>query len=208
MYAIKKYTFSEEYLAGLMHHLMSSPYLASSPLGKEFVNTKGFSIVFTRSQLSDVLESFPYLKIFLDAVLFPKCNAFYINPLVLQGGSRVDPHVDCRLVISENARIIPNLVSVLYVHAEPNITGGEFILNAGRDEETTIKPLTNLLLHFRGNIIHSVREVQGLHTRVSLVCEQYNLPDSVLRGFPGFEIIPGEDKNRLGSYVYEEQTIP
>lgn len=203
MYAIKKYAFSEEYLSELMQHLISSPYLASSPLGKEFVDTKGFSIVFTRSELDNVLKSFPYLKIFLDTVLFPKCNAFYINPLILCSGSRVDPHVDCRLVVSENARIIPNIVSVLYVHAEPNISGGEIVLNVGGDEETTIKPLTNYLLHFRGNIIHSVREVKGLYKRVSLVCEQYNLTDSVLRGFSNFEVIPGEDNNRLGSYIYE-----
>lgn len=204
MYAVKKHLFTEAYLSELMDKLVSSPYLARSPLGKEFVSTKGFSIVFTRSELQIVLSEFPYLKPFLENVLFDKCNAFYVNPLFLEGGSRVDPHIDCRLVTSENVRIIPNLVSVLYVYVESDIDGGEFILNVGGDNEEPIKPITNHLLYFRGNIIHSVNEVRGSSKRVSLVCEQYNLPESILEAFPSFQIIEGKDENSLDSYSQEE----
>ena len=208
MYVIKEGLFTEEYLSELKHNLMSSPYLARSPLGKEFVDTKGFSIVFTRSELKSVLSEFPYFKPFLDVVLFHKCNAFYINPLILEDGSRVDPHIDCRLIVSENARIIPNIVSVLYVHVEPDIDGGEFIMNAGGENENSIKPSTNFLLHFRGNIIHSVNKVRGSCKRVSVVCEQYNLPDSILEAFPSFEIIEGKSSSNdtLTSY-YQEKAV-
>ncbi len=33
-------------------------------------------------------------KPYLDQALQPECNAFYLNPLLLGEGSRVDPHID------------------------------------------------------------------------------------------------------------------
>jgi 2OG-Fe(II) oxygenase superfamily len=149
--------------------------------------------VFRRSKFADVVQEFPYLRAFLESATFPKSNAFYVNPLILTGSSRVDPHVDCRLVVTENVRIIPTLVSILYVRADKGMVGGSLTLNVGPDQEITIDPKANHLIHFRGDLVHSVSEVLGEHTRISVVCEQYNLPEPVLLGFPEFEILHDRD---------------
>ena len=36
----------------------------------------------------------------LQRALRPDCNAFYLNPLQLESGSRVDPHIDRSLHVS------------------------------------------------------------------------------------------------------------
>jgi hypothetical protein len=51
-----------------------------------------------------------------------------------------------------------------------------------------IKPLTNTLLFFRGNLQHSVNQVKSSQARISLVCEQYNLSKTRLKQIPEFEI--------------------
>ena len=72
----------------------ASPYFAINNLNRDFVNTKGFSVVFQRAGLAEVEQKFPYFKPYLDLALQPNCNAFYLNPLLLKEGSRVDPHID------------------------------------------------------------------------------------------------------------------
>ena len=192
-YHVAQNAFDDDYLSHLATELCKSEYLGASPLGAEFVNTEGFSLVFRRSALLDVCHAFPYLEPYLDEVLFPECNAFYLNPLLLTGSSRVDAHVDCRLVASENTRIIPNLVSVLYVEICPDMAGGNLLLNVGTEHEVCITPETNNLVHFRGSVIHRVSEVKNPHRRISVVCEQYNLPDALLAGFPLFNVITDDD---------------
>jgi hypothetical protein len=185
--------FKNSYLNELQREILSSRYLGKSPLGDEFVETQGFSVVFRRSQRKAVVEAFGYLDTFLTKVLFPSSNAFYINPLVLRKDSRVDTHIDCRLLAKENVRIIPNLVSILYIHVGEALSGGHLLLNAGLDNEITVIPRSNDLLHFPGRMIHKVTELKGPGLRVALVCEQYNLPDPILESFPEFAILRGQD---------------
>ncbi|MFZ5479048.1 MAG: 2OG-Fe(II) oxygenase [Myxococcota bacterium] len=176
-----------------MGALLTDPHLGKSPLGAEFVNTRGFSIVFRRSALEEVKAHFPYLAEFLTGSMFPASNAFYVNPLVLEGTSRVDTHVDCRLVASQNVRIIPNLVSVLYVEVDPSMLGGDLVLQVEPGRTFAIRPSTNDLLHFLGTLVHSVTPVESPSRRISVVCEQYNLPEEVLEGFPEFQVICDND---------------
>lgn len=192
-YSITRSAFSTTYLKTIENQLLESPYLGKSPLGKEFVDTRGFSIVFKRSHLETVIEKFPFLDEFLKKAIFTNSNAFYINPLILNSGSRVEEHVDCRLVSQEQARIIPNLVSVLYVKVDPDMEGGELCLKVGNDKKIDLKPSSNNLVHFLGTLIHSVNEVRCPCTRISLVCEQYNLSESLLAHFPDFLIIQDDD---------------
>jgi hypothetical protein len=192
MYHLKHDAFSKEYLDHVERSLLSSPYVGKSPLGPEFVETDGFSIVFRRTALRELINEFEYLREFLEAALFPKSNAFYLNPLIMKSGSRVDAHVDCRLVVTENVRIIPTLVSIFYVNAEEE-TGGKLTLNVGTSSELVVCPKSNDLVHFQGNLIHSVSDVSAKDVRISIVCEQYNLPESVLMGFPEYKIIQDED---------------
>jgi hypothetical protein len=186
MYHLTRDAYRSTYLDEIERELLASPYMGESPLGPEFVNTHGFSLVFRRTALDSVFAAWPYLRVFLEQAIFPKSNAFYVNPLVLAAQSRVDPHVDCRLVASENVRIIPTLVSVLYVVCDAEMEGGELVLNVGTPQELALKPSRKDLLHFRGNIIHCVREVTRPCSRISVVYEQYNLPEKILLGFPSF----------------------
>jgi len=180
------------YCASVCDALATSPYVGESPLGPEFVRTRGFSLIFRRSALDDVVEAFPYLGGFLDRVVFDACNAFYVNPVIMAAGSRVGDHIDCRLVESENVRIIPNLVSILYVQADPDARGGTLRLRIDPERSVAVQPRSGDLLHFKGSLIHAVDALEA-GARISLVCEQYNLSDDVLCGFPEFEILQSAD---------------
>ncbi len=196
MYKLKHNAFPAEYLEQLETALLDSPYLGDSPLGDEFVSTLGFSIVFRRSRLDEVLARFSYLSTYLETVVFESSNAFYINPVVMNAKpgetSRVEPHVDCRFLEPQNVRIVPNLVSVLYVRGASE--GGELCFHPGTAEEKRLRPQTNDLLHFVGDLVHSVSEVPpSAPVRISLVCEQYNLTAPALAAFPEFAVLQTHD---------------
>ncbi len=192
MYHLTHDAFPADYRALVEHSILSSPHLGPSPLGPEFVATRGFSIIFKRLAFAALVEEFPYLGPFIAAAAFPHSNAFYVNPLVMTGGSRVDAHIDCRLVEAQNMRIIPTLVSIFYVRADPD-KGGALHLRTEDRGEVAVSPRTNDLLHFPGRLVHSVDAVEGGDSRISLVCEQYNLREDVLAGFPEFEVILAGD---------------
>lgn len=186
---------------------LQSPYLGKSPLGPEFVKTRGFSVVFRRSSLTRVKDSFPFLRAFLETAVFQSSNAFYVNPLLLSHQSRVDTHIDCRLLTEQNIRIIPNLVSILYVKAEAEMQGGELILNAGHEPEITLKLESNDLIHFIGNLVHKVTPVQSASQRICYVCEQYNLPEDALEAFPEFAILRDRDLAPRVSMTTQDPTL-
>ncbi|KWD61902.1 hypothetical protein WL68_21060 [Burkholderia cepacia] len=180
---------TETELSSLKEGILNSEYLGPSPLGKEFVNSKGFSIVFRREWIDMVEHRFPYLRPFLDCALFEACNAFYINPLILEGSSRVDPHIDCRLIGDGNVRLIPNLVSILYVAVPRDVVGGSLVLNVGSESEVVVQPERNEIIHFLGSLVHAVTELRTSCMRMSVVCEQYNLADDSLLDFPAFSVL-------------------
>lgn len=185
--------FSEDYIQSAQRHFLQSPYLGKSPLGAEFIKTRGFSIVFRRSSLCRVVEQFQFLKVFLEKVIFDSCNAFYVNPLLLSDHSRVEAHVDCRLLAKEDLRIVPNLVSILYLKADREMIGGELVLNVGHERELSLKLQSNDLIHFVGDIVHKVTPVQGAVDRICFVCEQYNLPEEALDAFPEYALLRDKD---------------
>ncbi len=180
--------FPPDYLDQLHQEILSSPYLSSNQLGDGFAKTKGFSIAFTRSGIPQVEAKFPYLKPYLQTVLKSACNAFYLNPLVLEGHSYVDPHIDCSLGVYPMEMINPRLVSILYVEVPEDLQGGQLVLQEEELEPWKITPQKNLLIHFLGWILHSVTAVQSQHQRISVICEQYNLESEMLSKIPEFDI--------------------
>ncbi|MGL5080693.1 MAG: 2OG-Fe(II) oxygenase [Microcoleaceae cyanobacterium] len=180
--------FSERYLSKLREKILACPYLATNNLNRDFIGTKGFSIVFQRSHLSQVEQQFPFFQPYLERALEPSCNAFYLNPLILQAGSRVDPHID-RSLRSYCKTIEPPLrVSVLYVEVPEGMEGGELVLRNHRQQVGQIKPQTNLLVSFQGDLTHAVNEVRTPGRRLSLVCEQYCLSEEELQEIPELTI--------------------
>ncbi len=180
--------FSIDYLNDLRGAILASPYFAVNNLNRDFIGTKGFSVVFQRSEIAEVERRFPLFKPYLDRALQPECNAFYLNPLLLKEGSRVDPHIDRSLRSYCKTVEPPATVSVLYVQVPLNLEGGELVLRSNKKQVGQIQPETNALLYFQGDLTHSVNAVKSAGTRLSLVCEQYSLSETELADIPGFTV--------------------
>lgn len=180
--------FPLNYLNDLRGEILACPYFAVNNLNRDFVGTKGFSVVFHRSEIPEVERKFPFFKPYLDRALEPSCNAFYLNPLLLQEGSRVDPHIDRSLRSYCKTIEPPMCVSVLYVQVPENLQGGELVLRNHKQQVGQIKPQVNTLVYFQGDLTHSVNAVKTPGTRLSLVCEQYSLSEKELRDIPEFTV--------------------
>lgn len=180
--------FAIAYLHTLRGAILACPYFAVNNLNRDFVGTKGFSIVFQRAGLETVRQQFPFFTPYLDRSLKPDCNAFYLNPLLLKEGSRVDPHIDRSLRSYCKTVEPPAIVSVLYIQVPPCSAGGELVLRNHRQQVGQIKPQVNTLLHFQGDLTHSVNPVRVNGTRLSLVCEQYSLSAIKLQEIPEFTV--------------------
>ncbi|MGB3514538.1 MAG: 2OG-Fe(II) oxygenase [Microcoleaceae cyanobacterium] len=185
-YNLYPQAFSEAYLSKLQGQILACPYFAVNNMNRDFVETKGFSVVFRRSHLTEVKQHFPYFELYLDRVLQSECNAFYLNPLLLKQGSRVDPHIDRSLRSYCKTITPPDVVSVLYVKVPENLEGGELVLRSNKRQVGKIRPQPSTLLFFQGDLTHSVNAVTSSDIRLSLVCEQYNLDDEQLREIPEF----------------------
>jgi len=180
--------FKPDYLLGLRKHIRASKYFAVNTLNRDFVGTRGFSVVFRRTSIGRVESEFPFFKPYLDRAVDADCNAFYLNPLQLGAGSRVDPHID-RSLMTYYAEIDPPLkVSVLYVEIPPAMRGGDLVLARRKKHLGRITPAENTLVVFDGDLIHSVDRVDSDGVRLSLVCEQYRLTDEEMEKIPEFVV--------------------
>lgn len=180
--------FPVAYLNDLRGEILACPYFTLNNLNRDFINTKGFSVVFQQSGKEKVEQMFPFFKLYLDLALQPDCNAFYLNPLLLKEGSRVDPHIDRSLRSYCKTISPPAIVSVLYVQVVSDLQGGELILRNHKQQVGQIRPQVNQLVHFQGDLTHSVNAVKSTGTRLSLVCEQYCLNDAELQEIPEFTV--------------------
>lgn len=187
-YRCQPQAFADAYLHNLRGAIQACRYFATNNLNRDFVATKGFSVVFTQAGRAEVDRQFPYFKPYLDQALLPDCNAFYLNPLLLKQGSRVDPHIDRSLRSYCKTIDPPDQVSVLYVQVPPDLASGELVLQRGRQRVAQIRPQTGMLLHFQGNLTHSVNAMATAGSRLSLVCEQYALDADALWDIPEFLI--------------------
>lgn len=190
-YSLTSKAFSPENLDHLSTQILSSCYLGYSQLSDSFAGTKGFSIVFTRAGISQVENNFPAFGCYLRTALKSNCNAFYLNPLILEAGGRVSPHIDCSISEYSQCLTIANIVSVLYILVPSDLEGGELILTKRDECIGKIVPQINTLLYFKGNLAHSVNEVKSKQIRISLVCEQYSLSNEILKLIPNFKVISG-----------------
>ncbi|MBD1928105.1 2OG-Fe(II) oxygenase [Trichocoleus sp. FACHB-90] len=187
-YCLQKNIFAPEYLSELQGQILACPYFAVNNLNRDFVGTKGFSIVFQRSGFAEVERVFPFFKPYLSVALHSTCNAFYLNPLMLKEGSRVDPHIDRSLRSYCKTIEPPDRVSVLYIQVPPDLVGGELVLRSSKRNVGQIRPQVNTLVDFQGDLTHSVNQVTSPGFRLSLVCEQYSLCEKELEDIPEFTI--------------------
>jgi len=175
-------------LALLARAIRASPWFTTNTLNRDFVATKGFSLVFRRSELARVERDFPAFRPYLARALRPDANAFYLNPLELARGSRVDPHVD-RSLRSYLKEVLPPLaVSVLYVEVPDALEGGELVLARGKKHLARVRPAQGSLVVFEGDLTHSIERLESPGKRLSLVCEQYELLPEELEQVPSFAV--------------------
>lgn len=184
--------FEQSFLEQAARFVREHPLLSVTTLNARFSGTQGFSIALTRSGFPRLEKSFPWFYRYLETVVPTRCNAFFINPLVIAEGSHVAPHIDrslgswCRPDVAP----YPVKVSVLYLEVPDDLQGGRLLLHPPRlafHKKPEIVPRTGLLFEFRGDLRHEVAEVTQARTpRISLVMEHYEMPPYLLRKIPEF----------------------
>ena len=187
-YTLHGTPFDADYLAEVRQQVRKSPFFTVNNLNRDFVGTRGFSVVFRRSAIDRVLAAFPWTQRYLERALRPDCNAFYLNPLQLAQGSHVSPHIDRSLRAYVLDVDPPRAVTVLYVDVPAGMKGGELVLRRGRKFLARIAPQQGLLLEFDGDLDHAVERVDTGGLRLSVVCEQYDLPEDELAGVPEYRV--------------------
>jgi hypothetical protein len=180
--------FPGEYLEVLRGAIRKCKQFTVNNLNRDFVGTRGFSVVFRRGQEARVAAEFPFFGPFLARALRSDCNAFYLNPLELEAGSRVDPHIDRSLRAYCKDVVMPVMVSVLYVEVPVGMGGGQLVLSRGKRVLAKVTPRTGLLVGFDGDLTHSVERVESAGKRLSLVCEQYSLEAEELAMVPEYAV--------------------
>ena len=187
-YTTEPLAFPPAYLTSLARQIRASKWFVVNTLNRDFVGTRGFSVVFRRESIGRVEKEFPFFKPYLDRTLRADCNAFYMNPLQLVAGSRVDPHIDRSLSGYCTTVDPPVQVSVLYVEEPPAMKGGRLVLERGRKHLGRVTPTQNTLLTFHGDLMHSVDRVDSEGSRLSLVCEQYCLTPEEMEEIPTYVV--------------------
>lgn len=182
---------SKAHLAQVQEGIKRSPFLAPNVLNERFSTTQGFSIIFKASESQQVAKYFEYMTPYLNQVVKPEFNLYYLNALVLEKSAKVDRHIDHSIRGYNPDLPFPKQVSVFYVDI-PDMSGGELLLYDTQDQvQHRITPQTNAFLRFPGHLKHGIEAIEDLPpktARISLVCEQYRLNRSQLAYVPDFTI--------------------
>jgi hypothetical protein len=178
--------------AAIRSAILDSSLLGETNLSSQFSGTYGFSITFRRESLPEVTARYPAFAPFLEAALLPGCNAFLLNPLLIQNGRGVEAHIDRSMGLYGDMGC-PVAVSVLYVQVPEQLSGGELRLYHRGRQVAALKPQPRSLVTFRGDMVHEVVSVGAgapelSAARISLVVEQYRLPEALLHRVPQLEL--------------------
>jgi hypothetical protein len=182
-----------EQIEAIRATILGSRLLGENHLSSQFTGTYGFSVTFRREALSEVAAHFPAFAPFLEAALLPDCDAFLLNPLLIQNGRGVEAHLDRSMGYYGAGIGSPVAVSVLYVQVPEQLAGGELRLYHRGERVAALAPLPRSLVTFRGDLVHEVVAVKTgapelSAARISLVVEQYRLPKALLAGVPMLEL--------------------
>jgi hypothetical protein len=177
---------SPDELTALQTEILESPYLAPEALNTGQRGTYGYTLTFRRSSILRVCREMPALRPYLEKTLDGRCNAFFINPLVICEGQDVPPHAD-RSLAELTSVPFPIKTSVLYLRVPTDLVGGRLSFYFMRIPVARVSPRENHLVEFPGAVLHSVEKVEACGAaRVSLVCEQYVVKPQVLERIPEY----------------------
>ncbi|EPX56296.1 hypothetical protein D187_007638 [Cystobacter fuscus DSM 2262] len=214
-------------LESLRGALLSSRFVARSPLMGTFQGSRGFAVIFTETGRATLEERFPFLRDYLAQVMEPRSwrgllpwrerllgprperrrpNAFYLNLLLLEAGRGVGRHIDATLQEPSGVPgATPEHVSVLYLNVPEGAKGGALVLSRGQLALGGVRPRPGMLVHFRGDLTHEVQPFTGGpegELRASLVCEQYAFAPEALARLPAFRI---QSKAGFSAYLEEHR---
>ncbi len=214
-------------LEALREALLSSRFVARSPLMGTFQSSRGFALIFTEAGRAKLEERFPFLRDYLALVMDPassrgllpwrerllgprkerrRPNAFYVNLLLLEPGRGVGRHIDATLQEPSGVPgATPEHVSVLYLNVPEGAKGGALVLSRGAQASGQVRPRPGMLVHFRGDLTHEVQPFTGGPEgaqRASLVCEQYAFEPEALARLPEFRI---QSKAGFAAYLQEHR---
>jgi len=214
-------------LEALREALLSSRFVARSPLMGTFQSSRGFALIFTEAGRAKLEERFPFLQDYLALVMDPassrgllpwrarllgprkerrRPNAFYVNLLLLEPGRGVGRHIDATLQEPSGVPgATPERVSVLYLNVPEGVKGGALVLSRGAQPSGEVRPKPGMLVHFRGDLTHEVQPFTGGPEgalRASLVCEQYAFEPEALARLPEFRI---QSKAGFAAYLQEHR---
>lgn len=172
-----------------------------------FSMTSGFVLHFNREGLKfiqDPASDYHYLLPFFDAVQDATANAFTLNALIVPPtppgqAFAVKPHIDNTVSIVHEQQFHAHEVAVLYLQVPAAMQGGELLLwrrggETSRPDERvqpSDSPSDNLVT-FRGDAVHGINAMRlasgdgsddtcddnSPQVRISLVLEQYRIPDA------------------------------
>lgn len=173
---IERNFLTKEECRSLTEYITNHELVDKTDLNDMFSSSYGFSIKFNMYSKYDFLYSKYNLKKLYDIfvrIREPGTNAYICNPLILEKSKSIGYHYDDTIGFAR-----PVCVTVLYLDAPSDMTGGEFCI---RDHSHTIVHDVEVgqKLTFRGDMCHMVRpyETNENKRRVSLVFEQYNIPE-------------------------------
>lgn len=171
---------SNEECKELSRYIIKHPLIDKSVLSDGFSSSYGFVIRFNEYSKIDFMNSKYNLKKLHDVfekIKEPGTNAYVCNPLILGKGKSIEYHYDDTLCMYTyfGASILPVCVTVLYLQLPDEFTGGELCV---ADFEKVV-PVVGKKVVFRGDMQHAVKEFTSTENtkRVSLVFEQYNVPE-------------------------------
>lgn len=202
-------------LESLREQVLACPYLAATDLNEGFQHSYGFTVLFQSSQRERVYALLPALRPYLERVLDPRCQLFFLNPLVIHEGHGVAPHADKTLLSFLPKAPYPQRVTVLYLSVPTEVQGGQLVFHRNALMRARVSPRTNLVVDFAGWLSHEVTAWKGEQPRVSLVCEQYRLSSARLAQVPEFhlettrdfaEFLSEAQQGSVGGLATEEET--
>jgi len=199
---IDKNFLSKEDCVMLSNYIIKHSLLNKSLLNSiNFESSYSFSIRFNKYSKSEFLKSEHNLKPIYDIferIKQPNTNAYIFNPLILEGLNIFDTktndigyHYDDTLDLCDDfgKTYLPVCTTILYIEAPDIFIGGTLEMHDFGFFEChcpsilKIKPEIGKRVVFRGDMRHCVRSMYSSECtkRISLVYEQYNIPEDRLK---------------------------
>jgi hypothetical protein len=173
---LKKYILNHE----LLKHNWDNSYVI------RFNTNENSKKMFLHHNLGTIYKIFENIK-------QPGTNAYIVNTAILDNSNnKTGKHNDIKFHCDDTIEIkdfmgrfiMPVCTTVLYISIPENYTGGNLILKpfASKNNEKVYKPKQGRKLTFRGDMNHCVEPFFCDYTtkRISLVFEQYKIPDKYI----------------------------